>query len=488
MWTLTIRSPGGEPRQYQLHPGANTIGRLSGNEIIVQDTSASRYHAQILYNPQSNTLVLRDLGSTNGTYINRDRVIGDHIMAANDVIRIGQHQLELDFADEKFLPSQPPAGLLAAHSILPLSRDLLLESLDQHAVLLAEAVARLNTQLNMDEALETVSALMKTSMGADRCEAILADDLDRLSGQAFSQPVARQAIQQRAVIVLQNTEADPALRDAAVRLNIQAAMCVPILLAEELYGLIFIYMQRQAARPFERRDLQLAIAISHHAGLAIQRLRLFEITSRKERVSDQLRNFLPPQEADLLLKQYLASGALPPIEEQYVTVLSAGICEANALAERIGARRFDRLLGQYRSAVRQVLFNYHALLAGAAETGQLAVFGLPNQPPAPEERAARAGLALLDRMDLLANETGEAVHIGIGAGTGLVMAGFAGNADGFQFSMVGWPVDIARSLEATAAPNSLLVSAATQQVIGSRLSTRPVGGEGVQAWEVVRAH
>ena len=68
MWSITIRSPGGEPRQYQIHSGSNSIGRMAGNDIVILDPSASRYHARIDYLVDNGTIVLYDLDSTNGTY------------------------------------------------------------------------------------------------------------------------------------------------------------------------------------------------------------------------------------------------------------------------------------------------------------------------------------------------------------------------------------------------------------------------------------
>src|SRR5688572_24327119 len=160
MWIVTVRSPGSEPQEYVLKAGKSSVGRKSDNDIPVADESASRLHAEILYNAEANTVVIQDLGSTNGTFVNRERLTQPRVLRVNDEIRIGQHLLSLDARDSRGKSTDRLPGTQ------PLTRDLLLESLDYHAVLLSEAAERLNTILDLDAALHEVSSLMQRSMGA----------------------------------------------------------------------------------------------------------------------------------------------------------------------------------------------------------------------------------------------------------------------------------------------------------------------------------
>ncbi len=74
MWILTMRSPKGEPREYVLKPGKTAIGRKSDSDIPLPDESASRAHAELHLDPTENAVVITDLGSTNGTFVNRERI------------------------------------------------------------------------------------------------------------------------------------------------------------------------------------------------------------------------------------------------------------------------------------------------------------------------------------------------------------------------------------------------------------------------------
>src|SRR6476660_6009355 len=74
MWILTIRSAQDEPYEHVLKLGRTSIGRKADNDITIPEESASRRHAELTLNDEGNALALRDLGSTNGTFVNRERL------------------------------------------------------------------------------------------------------------------------------------------------------------------------------------------------------------------------------------------------------------------------------------------------------------------------------------------------------------------------------------------------------------------------------
>lgn len=66
-----------------------TIGRSSrNNDIIVNDGLVSRNHLQIVMDDNGNYTVV-DLGSTNGTYVNGQRIYGETVLQPGDEVRIG---------------------------------------------------------------------------------------------------------------------------------------------------------------------------------------------------------------------------------------------------------------------------------------------------------------------------------------------------------------------------------------------------------------
>lgn len=65
-----------------------TIGRHEGNDVVIQDPYATRHHMQIIRHDDGH-YSLADFGSTNGTFINGQRIRGEVDLYENDVVRIG---------------------------------------------------------------------------------------------------------------------------------------------------------------------------------------------------------------------------------------------------------------------------------------------------------------------------------------------------------------------------------------------------------------
>lgn len=280
MWILTVRSPSSKPREYILKPGKNTIGRKPDNDIVISDESASRSHAEIFCN--GDQVVISDLKSTNGTYVNRERLTQPQVLQPDDQIRVGQYVASLTFRDEK------ASDLVAALSgTQPLTRDLLLESVDQHAVLLYEVSGRLNTILELNVALDEVAKLMRMSMGADRCGVILAEYFEKLDELGFPTAYANEAIEKHSVVVFSNSPFpnERTLSQSASLMGIRSVLCVPVMMEDEVLALIYVYKTDPASRPFDQHDVQLAVAISHQAALTIQRTRLLEKSQLLEKLA-----------------------------------------------------------------------------------------------------------------------------------------------------------------------------------------------------------
>jgi pSer/pThr/pTyr-binding forkhead associated (FHA) protein len=74
---------------YDLSQGA-LLGRGDSADIRLEDTFASARHARLV--PQGEVMVLEDLGSTNGTYLNGEPLRGPQPLHVGDSIRIGDSE------------------------------------------------------------------------------------------------------------------------------------------------------------------------------------------------------------------------------------------------------------------------------------------------------------------------------------------------------------------------------------------------------------
>ena len=272
MWFLTLRSPLTSPIDYKLKPGRNSLGRKPDNDIVIPDESASRTHAEIFC--QEDSLVITDLTSTNGTFVNRERINGPKVLRTKDQIRIGKYIAAVTYREDS-----TPANLIAALSgTRPLTRELFLEAVDHNSLLLYEVANRLTTILDLKTAIHEISKLMQVSMGADRCEVILADQFAQLTDLGFPTSIAKQAIEQRSVVIIPDLSSlnGHTPSKSALLLQIRSVLCVPVLIDADVAGLIYVYKTSPTARPFDQNDVQIAVAISYQTALTIQRANLLE--------------------------------------------------------------------------------------------------------------------------------------------------------------------------------------------------------------------
>ena len=72
---------------YPLSEGMNSIGRHAACQIRLTESAVSRHHANILVSAHG--LILTDLSSTNGTFVNDQRISLPTILRGGDRVRIG---------------------------------------------------------------------------------------------------------------------------------------------------------------------------------------------------------------------------------------------------------------------------------------------------------------------------------------------------------------------------------------------------------------
>lgn len=78
-------------------PSRITIGRAGDNTVVVNDPHVSAHHAAL--ERRGSSWVLRDLGSTNGTYVNGVRATGETVLAIGDTVRFGKSGPSYRFPD-----------------------------------------------------------------------------------------------------------------------------------------------------------------------------------------------------------------------------------------------------------------------------------------------------------------------------------------------------------------------------------------------------
>jgi pSer/pThr/pTyr-binding forkhead associated (FHA) protein len=87
---LVQRGPDAGAR-FLLDSESVTVGRHPVSDIFLDDISVSRRHAT--FNRSQTGYAVTDLGSLNGTYVNRDRIDGEVVLSGGDEVQIGKYRL-----------------------------------------------------------------------------------------------------------------------------------------------------------------------------------------------------------------------------------------------------------------------------------------------------------------------------------------------------------------------------------------------------------
>jgi len=89
---LVVRSGGGRAGEHFIPQGdRTTIGRSPDNDIFLDDVTVSRKHAVVLQS--GGELRIEDLGSLNGTFVNRRRIDAATRLESGDEVQIGKYRL-----------------------------------------------------------------------------------------------------------------------------------------------------------------------------------------------------------------------------------------------------------------------------------------------------------------------------------------------------------------------------------------------------------
>ena len=189
----------------------------------------------------------------------------------------------------------------------------------------------------------------------------------------------------------------------------------------------------------------------------------------------------PPHTAPPACEAPQSAPTAAALEEEHklVTILCGALAEAPALAARLGPERWYRLLQTVVGLIQEVLQHYAGTLTLATSDGFTAVFGAPV---AQEDHARRAVLAALELRQRLQDApalhtqlAGGILTLGMGLHSGLVVVGGLGQAPQRLATAVGAPLHVATRLQQQAAPGTILLSAATYQLVHTEIRATPCG-------------
>src|SRR5882724_1393576 len=170
---------------------------------------------------------------------------------------------------------------------------------------------------------------------------------------------------------------------------------------------------------------------------------------------------------------------VPEAERRQLTVMFCDLVDSTALASELDPEEWREVVRAYQDACAKVTARYDWHIAQYLGDGLLVYFGYPQSHEDDAQRAVRAGLGMVEALGQLnmrlAQERGVSLAVRLGCHTGLVVVGDVGGGPRQVQLALGETPNLAARLQCIAAPNTLVISAATVPLLGGFFACQSLG-------------
>jgi adenylate cyclase len=512
MARFTIIGPGGQTQIFEISGSTVNIGRADANDLVLNHPSVSRQHARLTVLP-GDTILLNDLGSLNGTFVNGQQ-IREHRLNDQDRLNIGMFELKFELA--KAEPIHVEAGTHPAADLTGMvTRDMLSTALRARVVaetppaealqdrlrdlekenkllkLLLGVGKTLSSVLTAEEVMQRVMELVFQMENVERGFVMLRDEKkgfrpavllykdERMRkdprGVVLSKSVIERVTTERLPLLIHDVAGDERFSASeSLRLaGIRAAMCAPLIYKDRVFGLFYVDCLSKPYA-FSKEELGIFSVIAAEAAMSFDNARSHEELSRRIIERQALERFL----SGAIVEKILASPDQIHLggENQTATIMFSDIRGFTRMAEKMEPQQIVELLNEYFTEMTDLIFENGGTLDKYLGDGIMAVFGAPIARPGDTLRAVKTAIEMqraLVRLNHNWEARGQpALRAGVGVNTGPVTAGNIGSTKRMDYTVIGDAVNLASRLCANAAGGQILVSESTYAEVKNTLPAK----------------
>lgn len=509
MARLVINDDTGKTQIFELSTPTISIGRAEVNDLVLNHPSISRYHARISILP-GGTVLVNDLGSLNGTYVNSQK-IQEANLKAGDCINAGVYELRYEVGPATRLriqtgktvpghvaelidPQDLTSSLRPAPSAAPVE-DLAIEDRvrdlekENHLLKLLLGVGKtLSAAHTSEETLEQVMKLIFQMENVERGFVMLRDEKkgflpavllykdDKLRkqsrGVALSRTMIDRVMKEKLPLLIHDVAQDDRFRASeSLRLSgVQSAMCAPLLYRDQVLGLFYVDCLSKVWG-FTQEELGIFSVVAAEAAISLASAQSHQELAKRLMEKKALERFLDSAAVEKILANpdQISLGG----ENQKATILFSDLRGFTQMSEKMEPADVVELLNECFTEMTDLVFEKSGTLDKYTGDGLMVVFGAPLARPDDAQRAVETAIAMqiaLQRLNEHWERTGrQPLRMGIGINTGVVTAGNIGSTKRMDYTVIGDSVNLASRLCANALPGQVLISASCKKDLDGKL-------------------
>jgi class 3 adenylate cyclase len=170
---------------------------------------------------------------------------------------------------------------------------------------------------------------------------------------------------------------------------------------------------------------------------------------------------------------------MPEAERRQLTVLFCDLVDSTALAIQLDPEDLREVVRAYQATCAAVIQHFEGYIAQYLGDGLLVYFGYPQAHEDDAQRAVRTGLGMVEALGTLGAQgpqaSGEPLAVRVGIHTGLVVVGEMGGGHRQEQLALGDTPNVAARLQSLAAPNRVVISERTRQLVGATFDLEALG-------------
>ncbi len=461
-YKIIVTDSKGNSKEYHISNKINKIGRASTNDIVLRDKfyTVSRFHCEIEWN--NDRVIIRDLGSKNGTFVNNDKIINKEIYP-DDIIKVGSFILILK-KRQSF--NQTTVEDKSTYTIVRNIKELenywerespntnLLKPLIEVAKILLES-------RNLNYILETTTDFLFKYVRPERVFMFLKngekelelkfsktikDEDDKKS--IISRTIINKVFEKRVSILSIDTKKDERFQDAesVIMGGIQSVISVPMFYNDNVYGVIYIDRIKSGAM-FNEKDLEFVTVLSNYISIAVQQSNLqLELEDEK-----MMRAKLEKYHSPAVISKIIETKDMEHIFDYTkgkATIMFIDIVGFTSLSEKSDPVAIGKILNNFFAATTEIIFKYKGTLDKYIGDAVMAIYGMPVQYEEHEKAAVLSAIEIRDKIkELNSLKQLPDLKIRIGIASGPVIAGNFGSMKRMEFTVIGQTVNLASRLE-----------------------------------------